>query len=452
MRLGDIRDRIAGFGQDRSGNFAMIFALASTMLALAVGFAVDTAQLMNARSALQSAVDAAVTSTARDLTTGNATEEEARERVMTFLAANSAGGILARDSIVLDRLVIDRTARTVTASAYVDVPLYFPLFGRSNVKRIHNEGAALYSDKRIEVVMMLDVTGSMKANTRNRTNKIKDLRDASAAAVNIFLDMNAASNGRVRLGLVPYSEGVNTGVLAHTVFHEADDSIGSADAPPSLNAPRGVAAKDNCSTERKNVTGNGIDYSDAGPVTAMVNRDDRLVLCPAAALVPMTTDRSRLLAAIDGFRADGGTAGHIGVQWTRYLLSPSWRSTLEAAQPGSGPLNYNDNQAKKIAVLMTDGEFNAGYAGVRAHGSTRSGQEALSTNAALEHCKRMKENGIEIFTVGFMLEDKYLGLMQSCATPDAGGIRHFYRAANGDELKAAFEEIAGNAEKLILTR
>ena len=101
---------------------------------------------------------------------------------------------------------------------------------------------------------------------------------------------------------------------------------------------------------------------------------------------------------------------------------------------------------------MTDGEFNAGYAGVGPRGSTRSGQEALSTNAALEHCKRMKENGIEVFTVGFMLEDRYLGLMQSCATPDTGGIRHFYRAANGDELKAAFEEIAGNAEKLILTR
>lgn len=424
------------FGADRRGNFAIIFGLVVAVLALAVGFGVDTAQLMNAKSALQNAVDTAVTSTARDLTTGSATEEEARKRVSAFLNANSAGGALPYDKIVLDTLVIDRAAKTVTASAYVDVPLYFALFGQNNVKRIRNTGAAVYSDKHIEVAMMLDVTGSMGGQ------KIKDLKDAATGAVGTFLDMNNPSAPRVRVAIVPYSEGVNTGRLAHTVFREAPGSKGKADAPPSINTPQTVSVSDKCSTERKSVSGTSMDYSDAGPVTAMVNRDDKSGVCPAASLVPLTINKQALVDAIKNFSANGSTAGHIGIQWTRYLLSPSWRDTLEAAAPGSGPLEYNDDKAKKIAILMTDGEFNKSYI---------SGLNSM--DAAKELCRRMKQDKIEVFTIGFKLTDANAKIVMSeCASDDAGGVKHYYLAADGAALTSAFQEIARNAERLALTK
>lgn len=447
--------RAAGvFARDRNGNFAIVFGLAASVVALAVGFGVDTAQLMNAKSALRAAVDAAVTSTARSITLGEISEKEAPDMVKAFLQANSSGGILSYDQIVLDRLTIDSAAKTVEAEAHVEVALYFPMFGMPNTRRIANTGAALYSDKHIEVAMMLDLTTSMAEDRRARTNKIQDLREAASLAVSSFLDLNNPSNPRVRMAIVPYSDGVNTGPLAGTVFHEARNSNGGADAPPSLAAARAVSAgSDNCATERKDVSGTAIDYSDAGPYMAMVNRDDRLVSCPAAALMPLTTDKDALLATIGDFKADGYTAGHIGVQWTRYLLSPSWRATLEGAVPGSGPADYNDKKVKKIAVLMTDGEFNTAFAGVARGSDTRGKQGALARSAAEEMCSRMKKDNIEIFTVGFMLDNADAKtVMQNCASNDHSGIQHYYLAADGNALKAAFKDIAANAERLALTK
>lgn len=455
MRQGGNFKRTANrFIKDRGGNFAIVFGIAASMLAVAVGFGVDTAQLVNTRSALREAVDAAVTSTARSITLGDITEKDAPDMVKAFLGANSSGGILSQDEIVLDRLTIDQTAKTVEVEAHVDVPLYFPVFGMPKSRRISNVGAAIYSDKHIEVAMMLDLTTSMAEDKRARTNKIKDLRDAASQAVGDFLDLNKATNPRVRVAIVPYSDGVNTGLLANTVFREAQNSSGKADAPPALTAARSVSAGgDACATERKNTAGTGIDYSDAGPYTAMVNRDDRLVSCPKATLMPLTTDKAALLAAISEFKADGYTAGHIGVQWTRYMLSPGWRTALEQAVPGSGPAEYTDRKVKKIAILMTDGEFNTAFAGVPRNDKTQAKQGDRSRPAAEEMCRRMKQDNIEIFTIGFMLDDADArAVMENCASNDHSGVQHYYLAANGDALKAAFSEIARNAERLALTK
>ncbi|TGT45150.1 TadE/TadG family type IV pilus assembly protein, partial [Mesorhizobium sp. M8A.F.Ca.ET.167.01.1.1] len=77
------------FARDRGGNFAVLFGAAVSVLALGVGFAVNISQIYNARSSLQSVVDAAVTSTARDLTLGVIKDADANQSVHAFLDANS---------------------------------------------------------------------------------------------------------------------------------------------------------------------------------------------------------------------------------------------------------------------------------------------------------------------------------------------------------------------------
>ncbi|TIQ01668.1 MAG: hypothetical protein E5X57_34175, partial [Mesorhizobium sp.] len=106
------------------------------VLALGVGFAVNVSQLYNAKSSLQGVVDAAVTSTARDLTTGVINEADANKSVQAFLDANSRAGILQTDRIVLDKLTVDKIAKTVQAEIHVDLGLYFPIFGMGDMKRI----------------------------------------------------------------------------------------------------------------------------------------------------------------------------------------------------------------------------------------------------------------------------------------------------------------------------
>jgi Flp pilus assembly protein TadG len=441
---------ISRMRRDRSGSFGVAAAAIMTTLALAGGYALNTAQLSNARSNLLAALDSAITSTARDLTTGVIAEDAARGSVEAFLFANGTTGFAQEGRLSLDDLVVDRQARTVRGQASVLVDLVFPVFSGGSQRRIVIESAAVYSDQKIEVAMMLDVTGSMAGQ------KLRDLKSAATNAAGILLRGQDEARPRVRVALVPYSNAVNVGTLAESsVFVETRDR--DRTTAPGNAAPRSVASRpDNCATERKGTH----QYSDVGPEVSMVNRDlllsdfardYRTATCPSARLVPLTPRLRTIETAIDGFVAEGGTAGHIGIQWSWYMLSNQWKGVLPAA---SQPAARHDDGTRKFAILMTDGEFNLSY-----YDATRvsqvyndRGKEPPRT-AARRLCQEMRDAGIEIFTIGFKLEDqKARETMAACASPDGGSVRHYFETNTGAELDAAFREIAGNIERLALTR
>lgn len=136
------------FAKSEGGNFAMITAITMAALMGAVGLGVNLAQLYHARSNLRHALDAAVTSTARDLTTGRIAEKDARESVQTLLQVNSTGGFAVEGAFTLGDLTIDRAARTVAATASTNVDVAFPLFGMGKRHKVHGEAAAHYTGLR----------------------------------------------------------------------------------------------------------------------------------------------------------------------------------------------------------------------------------------------------------------------------------------------------------------
>lgn len=461
---GSVGRRMGGFIRDRQGNFAVMFGAVVTVLAVAVGFGVDTVQLFNAKAALRAAVDAAVTSTARDLTTGVIKPADADRMVNAFLSANGNGGTLSADSVVLDSLVVNQTAKTVEATAHVDVALFFPLFGMDKTQRVTNTSAAIYSDKSVEVAMMLDITGSMRRTWTK--DKIGDLQAAASFAVEELLKANIDGiKPRVRVAIVPYAEAVNAGKLAETtVFVE---KAGGSNLPPTTDSPIQVSASstpDNCATERKMPDGTA-DFTDYSPLAtrlnkqnkpyyAKVNRDDRLSVCPQAALIPLTADKQKLLDTIEDFKADGVTAGGIAAQWGYYMLSPNWRAAIRNAALGDGPADYNARKVAKVAILMTDGQFNTAFADV--DGQPQNRQGAKAREYAENICANMKTSGISVFTIGFDLPageaSEARGVLKDCASRDTGSMRHFYDVSTGPELKAAFAEIVRNTERLALTK
>ena len=124
MRYGaKVARRLRQFGKDRSGSFAIMMAMVLAVLTLSAGYAVNLAQLYNVRSSLRQALDAAVTSTARDITIGEIKPDEARSWIERFLKANGDPTFMGGDRLVLDKIVVDKTASTVEAWAYVDVVL-----------------------------------------------------------------------------------------------------------------------------------------------------------------------------------------------------------------------------------------------------------------------------------------------------------------------------------------
>jgi Flp pilus assembly protein TadG len=482
--------QLARFIEDRSGNFAVITAAILTTILLSVGFGINTAQMVLTRSNLLNALDSAVTSTARDLTTGAIPEDDAEKTVKAFLFTNGGTGFASADKISLDSLVVDHTAKTVTATASVNISLLFPLFGAADSQKISVTSAALYSDKQVEVAMMLDLTGSM-AKTKY-TDKIGDLRLAATNAVKTMLGNQNTNNPRVRVALVPYASGVNVGALVNNVYAETSSS---SDLPPVAGSKllvsktgskalplfatyKSIVASayphsDNCATERKDRYGNA-DFSADGPDTirtdkngqpyyALVNRDNHLSgssmnKCPDAKVIPLTTDEDALLDSIDDFEANGYTAGAIAVQWTYYMLSSQWRSAIKDAGLGDGPANTNPDKLSKVAILMTDGQFNTAYAGVS---NDYNDQGDVARGNAESICSNMKADGIEVYTIGFDLDDKSMSateraeaksVLKNCSSPDKPGRQHFFDASTGTELDGAFQKIIADIEGLVLTQ
>ena len=68
-------------------------------------------------------------------------------------------------------------------------------------------------------------------------------------------------------------------------------------------------------------------------------------------------------------------------------------------------------------------------------------------------CTAMKKSGIEVFTIGFKLDNADAReTMADCASPDAQNIQHFFQAASGTQLDDAFQKIAANIERLAVIK
>ena len=83
---------------------------------------------------------------------------------------------------------------------------------------------------------------------------------------------------------------------------------------------------------------------------------------------------------------------------------------------------------RKIAILMTDGEYNRQYSGDSA------------TTQARELCTQMKATGLTVYAVGFAIAEggEADTTMAQCAT----STEHYYSAEDGSQLWAAFRDIA----------
>jgi Flp pilus assembly protein TadG len=357
----------------------------------------------------------------------------------------------------------------------------------------------------VEVALMLDVTGSMC----QPCTKIDAAKSAAKDLIDIVV-WTDQSQYYSRVALAPFAEAVNVGktlaplvrgvptvntaataeafttnsVLNDTTQQPTKQWIKFKKASGSGNTTWLISSK--CVTERI-----GADaYTDAAPAgtstyvgkgylganqsVALPLEDD--TSCGVAnhsdaevnSVYPLTNDTTLLKGRIDKLTTAGSTAGHLGTAWAWYLLSPKWNTVLQQAYPTSnaaGP--YSDlttlnskgqPKLRKIAVLMTDGDYNINYCkGVEALDSDQSpdikcnSENGKSQAQAGTLCTAMKAavNGgsIEVFTVGFQVSAAAKTFLTNCAT-DAS---HYYDATSEVALQAAFRDIALKIASLRLT-
>jgi hypothetical protein len=159
-----------------------------------------------------------------------------------------------------------------------------------------------------------------------------------------------------------------------------------------------------------------------------------------------------LKTAIDRLVAAGGTGGHLGTAWSWYTLSPNWNSVWPVA---NRPRAYTETKNKKVAVLMTDGDYNYTHCkGVSSLDISKSESDQWtycspsSSQAQAEAiCNNMKNAGIELYTIAFDVSQNAKDFLKNkCSkTP-----QHAYTADNQASLMSAFQDIALKTARVVV--
>lgn len=408
---------IGRFKNDRRGAIAIIFALSIFTLCGATGLAIDASRAYNIAQKVNAALDAAALAAAKMLDQEGATDGQIKARAEAVLNAHL--GALGVPGVTLGapRVIPNRGASTVDIDVDISMPTAFAqVIGVPSVN--FNKGTSVsYRSQRVELAMVLDVTGSM-----NDGGKLAAMKVAANDVIDALID--PANPGFVRISLVPYSATVNVGSYRDTA--SGGDSVDGC-VMERLESP---------SRDTDDVPGFPRNFAVNGQLNAASNSR---YACPPAVMLPLSSNATTLKNTINGYGAAGWTAGHIGLAWGWNTISDKWASIFTGdAAPGA----HNPSRNIKAILLMTDGMFNTSYTA----GTSDAEQTAEAVARTNALCGAIKLRQIRIFTVAFQAPAAAESLLQGCASPG-----DYYDANNNSQLRDAFRAVAESLLSLRVT-
>ncbi len=414
-----------------------MFALILLPILAAVGYAVDTSRQVTLKKHLQAAADSAALAGARTYSHSFLNSDAANSANAAFdlNIAGKHGDATCR----LHSMAFDEAAFAVKVFGRCRVPTMLGLVisGRRNVRvNVESTAAAIY--RTADVAMMFDLSRSMDAS------EIRSLKRAGKRAAELIIGLQPGATGRI--AVVPFAGGVNAVDFGNLATGRASDTDDEGDGDRV------------CVTERT-----GTDaFTDADPTsspvggvispTTVFSTSEYDVVsthqCPDSPVAPLNGNLRAVKRAIDNLSrssgvAGGKTAGHLGIAWTWYTLSPNWNSVWQNTGFGGhsarGALPYGDPNILKIAILMTDGTFDQAYA-IGVADSDDATERANIRTAAQNLCAGMRDSGILIYAIAYNATSEAESLLQDCVghNPDL-----YFETDDDDELEGIYEEIAG---------
>lgn len=451
-RVADLLSRhLRGYARDDRGAVILLFGLCLPVIAAMVFIVIDYGRATSVRSELQSSLDSATLYAARSEAKNAAELQEAGMRMLRANMANARHGSLLEATFTID------ADQKVTATAKATVPMSTALLGRDALE-VGATAEVVRSSNNIEVGLALDITGSMSGQ------RLTDLKAAAKELVDLVVkDQQTPHYSKV--ALVPYSNAVNVGSNADTVRGVLTNNTCDSPSSPTCKQYRFYNVDGNrvtynatsCVTERPGTNA----YTDASPSTAKLSpyyvgtASGDGNYCPASQIVPLSANRTTLKDSINTYIAKGSTAGHIGLAWAWYMISPNFASLFSGTGKAAA---YDAKDLIKVVILMTDGEFNtAYYNGVLAKNSSfgsnsirinSNATNGSSTDQAKSLCTAIKAKGVILYTVGFNVSNSSKTFLTNCATSSS----HVYLPSSGTALKDAFRAIAQEISSLRISK
>lgn len=456
------------------GVTAVWFSMAVPVVVGSVGLSVDIGQAYLVRERLSRAVDAAALAAAAMSSEDPLLVEQ---KVNDFIEAN-----YPEDRVgFTTNIEVETTSETVLVTAWASFnPAFGSILGNDKVE-IKVESEVTKEVKAIEVVLVMDVTGSMSTN-----NNIATLRTAAKNFINTMFT-RVSDRDMIKIGLVPFSSSVNVGPygLGQTLTGSAYDSA-FVNNPSNLSysatntnqwfgciiegtAPnttdpypddiedhegpwemyrycrtRTGAAIPGCNTTRS---------GSRAPYTYTVQQNQNYN-CPRTPVMPLTNDQNGLLASIDTLRAEGNTYINNGLTWGLRLISPEFPFT--EGEP------WNSQDWKKAIILMTDG-VSTMHSYYSIYGPTR--RNASGSNPAvaghnldandlddriLDVCEDLRDKDVLVYTITFDqgVNAATKRLFEECATQPS----MWYDAPTQAKLIEVYQTIAKELANIHLSR
>lgn len=298
---------LADLRKDRKGSILTWVAVSIIPLLVSVGMAVDMTRGYVMRSKLATALDAAALAGGRvfNLPTRDAD-------VQSYFDANFPAGLMKATigPLVITPIQNQNEPERLRVSAAATIPTVFMKLVGIDEMAIATESEVTRENLGLQLVMVLDVTGSMATG-----GKIGALRSASENLINILFGGNGNTSDKLSVAIVPYSQAVNVGDLG-------DDFIDWSYLPASLrNHP---------------------------------NSKRRWAGCVQARPTPgvLSNDKTELEA--DAYDANLAPASGPGGKWKPYI-SPHWNNI------GANPPNWRDNQYQQIPFDADMDPTNPGF-------------------------------------------------------------------------------------------
>ena len=188
------------FWRSRRANVALTFALAAVPLSMMVGMGVDIANATRVKIALQDATDSAAIGLARQSQT--IADTAISSTAQSYIAASYRD---TGPSVTITNATIDRSSITATIDVQVNVPTYFSqLVGMSSIPvTAHSVAKGLL----LEIVLVLDTSGSMAQSAGSGGSKIAALQTAANSFLTAMFGTQTTST-RVSVGIVPFATAV----------------------------------------------------------------------------------------------------------------------------------------------------------------------------------------------------------------------------------------------------
>jgi Flp pilus assembly protein TadG len=410
---------------DKRGVTATLFGLMAVVLMMVVGVALDSARLYSVSDKVRNGLDSAALAAAKILDVEDATDADVASRAAAFFETYRQridGGNITLTNF---STTTNRAEGTVTANVDVRYDTSFGKLFNMSVVNFTPSSTVYYKAKKIELSLVLDVTGSMNDNGR-----IGALKTAAKDLIDIMY-ANNPEPGSVRVSVIPYSSSVNVGSYFASV-------TGAAPGP------------DTCVVERSTMPGAVVDDA-PGPgrwVETSNTTDNGQYFCPTAQILPLqdisvSSQMTAVKNLINSLTPDGWTAGHIGAAWGWYALSPNWQGVWP---PASRPKSASPDVLKAV-LLMTDGIFNTAYFGGNKNGEDYSVTHS-SGDQAIQLCQNMRDAGVIVYTVAFEAPPAAEALLNVCA----GVAGNAFMANSAADLNAKFRAIGERLSMLRISK